>query len=318
MNSRIVVSFKKNALLVAIVFLTALMGFYRPSFLSGQNISNILIEFAPYGVVTLAMTLAIICGEFDLSPTAVFAWSSILFIDMVNKVGPLPALLITLISGLVFGGINGFFVAKMKMSAFVVTLATMALLRGLALTYTDAQPVNTSNASVLAFGNAMIGPISILTVVFVVVLVVLAWVMRNTAFGRNIYATGGDYEVAKTAGVSVVFSKFIVFVILGVLGALGGIMVASRVGSGSILFGPDLSMSTVAATVIGGTSLAGGSGSVWRTLTGLLFLALMFNALTILGMQSNLQTLVKGLVLVFVVMIDLATQNALKNRKVIA
>jgi ribose transport system permease protein len=291
------------------------MSIYKSSFLTIGNISNIFVEFAAYGIPTLAMTIAIICGEFDLSPSSVFAWSSILFVDLVNRTNPIVALIATLISGAIIGSINGFFVAKVKIPAFVVTLATMTIVKGVALFYTNAEPVNTTNKAVLQFGNGMFGPVSSLTIVFFAALLISAFVMKNTRFGRNIYSTGGNYEVAKFAGINVMYYKFIVFVILGVACAIGGMMTASRVGAGSILFATDLSMSTVAATVIGGTSLSGGSGSVWKTLVGLLFMAVIFNALTILGMQSHLQMLIKGVVLITVVFIDVSTSLKLKSKK---
>jgi len=146
--------------------------------------------------------------------------------------------------------------------------------------------------------------------VAVSVLVFFALVLRKTRFGRNIYATGGNREVARLAGIDVAFYKFIIFVILGVCAALSAIMFSTRIRAGSALYGRDLSLYCVAATVIGGTSLSGGNGGVLRTLLGLLVVSILYNALTLLGVQGYFQQLIRGIVLIVVIMID-----AFINRK---
>ncbi|MFZ4617180.1 MAG: ABC transporter permease, partial [Rectinemataceae bacterium] len=242
----------------------------KPSFYTWGNIANILTEFSVYGITACAMTVAIICGEFDLSASAVFAWSTILFVSMVKMFGLAPAMAITIVSGAAWGILNGFLVARMKMSAFIVTLATMTIAQGLAFFYTNGVPINTSDEALLAIGNFRVVGLSLTTLVFAVVLVLFALVLRKTRFGRNIYATGGNIEVARLAGINVTYYKFIIFVILGVCAALSAIMFSTRIRAGSALYGRDLSLYCVAATVIGGTSLSGGNGGVIKTLVGLL------------------------------------------------
>jgi len=294
----------EKAVIVILAVFVAFMVLGKPSFYTWNNITNILTEFSVYGITALAMTVAIICGEFDLSASSVFAWSTVLFISMTNLLGLVPAFFITLISGILWGAINGWFVAKVRMSAFVVTLGTMTIAKGLAFFYTNGVPINTKNEVLKAVGTFNILGVSITPIVFAIMLVIFAVVMKKTRFGRNIYASGGNYEVARLAGINVDFYKFIIFVILGFSAALSAIMFSTRIRAGSALYGSDLSLYCVAATVIGGTSLSGGNGSVMRTLVGLLVVSILYNALTLLGVQGYFQQLIRGIVLITVIMID--------------
>lgn len=294
----------EKAIIIILFAFVIFMIIKKPSFYTWDNITNILTEFSVYGITACAMTVAIICGEFDLSASSVFAWSTVLFISMINRLGLLPAILITLFSGILWGMLNGWLVAKVKMSAFIVTLATMTIAQGLAFFYTNGVPINTSNKTLLAIGAFNIFGLSITPITFVVVLIIFAIVLKKTRFGRNIYATGGNYEVARLAGINVQYYKFIIFVILGICAALSAIMFSTRIRAGSALYGKDLSLYCVAATVIGGTSLSGGNGGVIRTLVGLLVVSILYNALTLLGVQGYFQQLIRGIVLIVVIMID--------------
>ena len=214
------------------------------------------------------------------------------------------AFIITLLCGALFGAFNGFLVAKVKMPAFVVTLGTMIAIRGLAYVVTKAQPINTDNAVLRKIGQIHIGDISIIPIVYVAVAILFIWFLRYTKFGRDIYATGGNYEVARLSGINVVFSKFIVFTILGAAAALAAIMYGVRIKAGWAPYGQDLSLHCITATIIGGTSLLGGSGGVHKTVIGILLLAILFNALTLLGVSGSMQKFVRGLVLITVIMLD--------------
>jgi ribose/xylose/arabinose/galactoside ABC-type transport system permease subunit len=269
-----------------------------------DNISNILNECSVYGVTACAMTAAIICAEFDLSASSVFAWSTVLFVICINTLGIALAFVITLLSGAILGAINGLLVAKVRVPAFVVTLGTMTAIKGLAYVVTDAQPINTANETLYAIKQFNIGGITIAPIVFAVVIAAFIWFLKYTKFGRNIYATGGNYEVARLSGINVEFSKFIVFVLLGVCAAISGMLYCSRIMAGWAPYGSDLSLYCVAATVIGGTSLMGGSGGVHKTIIGVLVMAVLFNALQLLSVDGSMQKFIRGIVLITVIMLD--------------
>lgn len=306
---------KNNIVFIFLFLVVTVMSFANNIFFSFANAMNILTQISIYGVVAYGMTFAIICGEFDLSVSSTFALSSIAFIYFSKIIGIIPALLVVLCIGAVIGLINGLLVSRVGINAFVVTLATMVTIKGLALFWTDGKPIRNNSEIVYQIGNGKLFGIPYIVILFFIILVVSEFVLRKTSFGRNIYATGGNYTVAKVAGINVVFYKTIVFVILGCLAALQGSMLAFRMGSGSALFGGDLALSVVAAVVIGGTNLTGGRGSAVKTLLGLLVIGVIFNSLTLLGVSAYFQDIIKGSVLIAVVFFD-ALSSISRNRMI--
>jgi len=294
----------ENAVSMVIVAFVIFMAFQKPAFLRWENITNIINEFSIYGITACAMTTAILCGEFDLSVSSVFAWSTVLCVMLCNSLGFYPAVIVTILCGLLFGAFNGVLVSMLRMPAFVATLGTMTAIKGLAYVVTDAQPINTVNPTLKALGQVDIGGIGSAFIVFLAVTVLSIVFLKKNRLGRSIYAIGGNYEVAKLSGIRVVFGKFIIFVILGGCAALSGIMYSSRIMAGWAPYGSDLALYCVAATVIGGTRLSGGSGGVHRTIFGVLLMAIMFNALTMLGVEGSMQKFIRGIVLIVVIMVD--------------
>ncbi|MHB8278433.1 MAG: ABC transporter permease [Candidatus Humimicrobiaceae bacterium] len=296
---------------VFIIFLlfAIVMGILKPNFLGLSNVRNLFMDISVYGVVACTMTIAIICGEFDLSASSTFIWSQILFCVLLNHwgqtaIGIIAAMIVTLISGMIIGSINGIIVTRLKINSFITTLGMMIIIKGVALVFTDGKMVSTSNKFIASMGTGTFLGIPYLIYIYVVFVLVAFFVMKYTRFGRNIFATGGNVIVAKLSGIRTAFYKYMVFVIIGFASALAGIMLVSQVRAGSVLYGTDLSLTAVAATVIGGTSLSGGSGSVTKTFFGMLVLGLLYKALIFLGLQAYYQNLIKGLVLVVVVAMD--------------
>lgn len=302
----------KNIVSLMIVLFIIFMAFKKPAFVSWENIANIINQFSIYGITACAMTAAIVCGEFDLSASSVFAWSTVLCVLLCNAFGFFPAIILTLLCGAAFGALNGFLVSIVRIPAFVATLGTMTAIRGLAFVVTNAQPVNTTNATLKAFGQFSVVGLSTAPMVFLFTVLVFIWFMKKTPEGRAIYATGGNYEVARLSGIKVKKSKALVFILLGACAALSGVMYSSRIMAGWAPYGSDLSLYCVAATVIGGTSLSGGRGGVHRTIIGVLLMGIMFSALTMLGVSGSLQKFIQGLVLISVIMTDAIVNKKLK------
>lgn len=296
--------FYKNAISIVLIIFIIFMVLTKRSFSRWANIANIINECSVYGITACAMTVAIICGEFDLSCSSIFALSTVLFCIFCNTVGIFFAFIFTIIVGIILGAFNGFFVAKMKMSAFIVTLGTMTAIKGLAYVITKAQPVNTQNVILKKIGSFDFFGISIVPFFFFLFILFFYWFLKYTKFGRSFYATGGNYEVAKLSGINVELCKFTIFIILGICASFSGIMYCSRIYAGWAPYGSDLALWCVAATVIGGTSLSGGSGGILKTLVGVLVMAILFNALTLLGVGGSMQKFVRGIVLIVVIMFD--------------
>jgi ribose transport system permease protein len=293
-----------------VIFLLAgfvvLMALAKPSFLEWSNLQNILTDVSIYGVVACGMTILIICGEFDLSVSSQYMWAQILFVTLLNATNNLfVSVMLTLCSGLVLGIINGIIVTRFRINSFITTLGTMTMIRGLCLVFTGGKMVATGNPLIKALGSADLFGLSSFFLVFIVVLGVLSVMLAYTNFGRRIYATGGNLEVAHLAGINTAFQKTAAFSIMGVLCGIAGIMLVAQLRAGSTQYGGDLALTCVAATVIGGTRLSGGAGNTLRTALGMLLIVVLYKALIYLGLQAYYQNLVKGIVLILVVMFDL-------------
>ena len=294
----------ENAVSIVLTLFVIFMIFYRPSFHSWANITAIINDCCMYGITALGMTTVILCGEIDLSVSSIYAWSTCLFVILCNSMNVFVAALITLATGVVWGLCNGLLIAYLRMPAFVATLGSMYTIKGIAYYITEQKPVSTGNEMLAAIGKINVADISIVPFVFIAVLLILYWFMKYTKAGRAIYATGGNYEVARLSGISVKGSKIIVFIFSATCATLSGLMYCTRVYSGAATYGADLTTWSVAAAVIGGTSMAGGYGKVPRTIIGVLLMAILFNALTLLGVDGSWQRFIRGAVMVIVIMFD--------------
>jgi len=180
--------------------------------------------------------------------------------------------------------------------------------------FTGGNMISTSNAFVEWVGKSTFLGFSYLTYIFLFVVILMCFVMRYTRFGRALYATGGNYAAAKLSGINVKFSRFIIFAILGLAAGVSGAMFVCLMRAGSVLYGTDLSLTCVAATVVGGTPLTGGKGSVLRTVVGVLLIFVLYKGLAFLGLQGYYNTMIRGVVLLVVVAADAyMTRNRRKN-----
>ncbi len=301
--------FVEQPVLLLFIFFILMMIIAKPSFVTMKNIKNVLIDVSIYGVSALAMTIAIITGAFDLSLSSNFAWSQIFFCFLLNVLDNSPlcvpaAMLLTIVSCMLIGFLNGSIVVFCRIPAFIATMATGIIVKGVCLVFTNGNMMSTSNSFVKTFGKGTFAGLSYLTYVFIAVVLIAWYVMKYTRFGRALYATGGNYRAAQLSGVNVKFSKFSIFVILGLSAGISGIMFVALMRAGSVLYGTDLALTCVAATVVGGTPLTGGKGSVLRTVIGILLIYVLYKGLAFLGLQGYYNTMIRGLVLLSVVSID--------------
>ena len=294
----------ENAVTIILTVFVIFMIFYKESFSSWANITAIINDCCMYGIAALGVTTVVISGDIDLSLSSVYAWSTCLFVILCNSMNVYLAALITVGTSVIWGLCNGLLIAYLRMPAFVATLGSMYTIKGLAYYITEQKPVSTGNEMLAAIGKINVADISIVPFVFIAVLVILFWFMKYTKAGRAIYATGGNYEVARLSGINVKLSKIIVFVISAISASLAGLMYCTRVYSGAATYGADLTTWSVAAAVIGGTSMSGGYGSVPRTIIGVLLMGILFNALTLLGVDGSWQRFIRGAVMVVVIMFD--------------
>ncbi len=310
---------KNQAIVCLLVLFVIVLAITRPSFVSATNIKNVLIDASIYGVAAIAMTISIITGAFDLSLASNFAWGQIFFCYLLNmwggtSVGIILSFVCMVLSCMVVGALNGLIVVKGKIPAFIATMGMNYIVKGGCLVFNGGDMIATNNPFIASFGKGVFLGLSYLTWIFIAITVIAYIVMRYTQFGRNLYATGGNQVAAKISGVKVDFHRFIVFVILGCSAGIAAAMYVCLIRAGSIMYGTDLALTCVAATVVGGTPLTGGKGGVHRTVVGILLLYVLYKGLGFLGFAGYVNNMVKGIVLLIIVSFDAyLTQSGTKK-----
>ena len=302
--------FKENlGIIVAFLVLCVFLSVFHQtsgSFFTRQNIFNVLRQISTNLLLACGMTLVNILGGIDLSVGAIIALSGCISAGCVARYNlPLPiALLMGLLVGLLVGMFNGAVISKTTIPAFIVTLATMNIAKGLAYVYTGGSPVRVVTKEWQFLGAGYVGSFPTPVVILVIVLINTAIIMNKTKMGRHMYAVGGNQQAAEFSGIKVEKVKFFVHAFSGLMAGLAGIVVASRMYSGQPTAGDGAEMDAIAAVVVGGTSMAGGSGKIGGTIIGGLIIGVLNNGLNLLNVNSFWQYVVKGVVILLAVFID--------------
>ena len=285
------------------------------TFPTKTNLFNLLRQSSTNLMLACGMTMVIILGGIDLSVGSIIAMSgcfaagAVVWAGMPEVIG----LLIGVLSGLVFGLFNGSVIAWTNIPPFIVTLASMNLAKGIAYVFSGGKPIRcmTEAWKFLGAGYVLGIPTPVWTMFIVFFLCVIF--LNRTRIGRHIYAVGGNSTAAKFSGISTAKVKFTVFAISGTLAGLAGVTIASRLYSGTCTSGNAAEMDAIAAVVIGGTSMSGGSGKLGGTLIGALIIGILNNGLNLMGVNSDWQYIIKGIVILGAVYVDyLRTQKKAK------
>ncbi|MFU2114110.1 ribose ABC transporter permease [[Pasteurella] aerogenes] len=295
--------------IIALLVLIAIVSGINPDFFSVDNILNILRQTSVNAVIAVGMTFVILIAGIDLSVGSILALTGAIAASMVGAELPIILVIVaTLLLGTFLGGVSGIIVAKGKVQAFIATLVTMTLLRGVTMVYTDGRPISTGFSDV-ADSFAYLGtgylfgipvPIWLMIIVFAV-----AWyILKHTQIGRYIYALGGNEAATQLSGINVTKVKIFVFAVSGFLSALAGLIVTARLSSAQPTAGVSYELDAIAAVVVGGTSLMGGKGRVMGTLIGALIIGFLNNALNLLDISSYYQMIAKALVILVAVLSD--------------
>lgn len=281
------------------------LSIFTDTFFTIDNLLNVARQISINAIIAAGMTLVILTGGIDLSVGSILAYSGALTAASVAGGQPLiVSLAIGLGVGLVAGLINGLFVSQGKVPAFIATLGTMTALRGLTLVFTEGRPITGLTDSFRFIGRGYLLGIPVPVIIMAAVFG-LAWVfLTRTRPGRYIYAIGSNREAAHTAGVNVKFYETLVYVVSGLMAGLAGIILTGRLNSAQPTAGGGFELDAIAAVVLGGTSLSGGSGSVFGTLVGAAIIGVLNNGLNLLAVSSHYQQVIKGLVILAAVLLD--------------
>lgn len=292
--------------LIAMCIFLVIFPVTRNTFMTQKNIFNILRQNSTNLFLATGMTMVIILGGIDLSVGSVIALSGCIAAGCVVNLG-LPEIVgfaAALLVGALVGMFNGFIICKTDIPPFIVTLASMNIAKGIVLVYTQGAPIRCMTDIFKFPGAGYIGPIPTAVVLMIIIYIIAALLINRTQLGRHMYAVGGNPQAAKFSGINVQKVKFIIYIYTGIMAGLAGIVVASRMYSGQPTSGNGAEMDAIAAVVIGGTSMSGGSGRLGGTLIGVLIIGILNNGLNLMGVDSNWQYIVKGMVILLAVYVD--------------
>jgi ribose transport system permease protein len=296
--------------LAGLLGLVIVLWILTPHFLTISNLLNIAEQATIIAIVAVGMTFVIITGGIDLSVGSVLAFAGVVMASALHSGVPLPlALLIGLGVGLLCGLVNGLLITIGRLPPFIATLGMMSVARGAALMFTEGRPISgfPENFRSLATGEVLRIPTPV--VIMIVVYIIAHFVLRRTKLGRYTYAIGGNEEAALLSGINVRVYKTMVYGIAGMLAGLAAILLTARLNSAQPIAGMSYELDAIAATVIGGTSLLGGEGTVVGTLIGALIMAVLRNGLNLLSVSSFFQQVVIGSVIILAVLIDMALKR---------
>lgn len=309
---------KRNGFVVVLALVIVYFSLNAPFFFSFDNGLAILHAAAPLLVIGAGLAVVVFAGKIDISLGSIVFLSAAISMRMHYSLG-VPselALVIMVLIGLLLGGVNAAIIVGLKINPLVTTLATMIAFRGLALTVTGSQSISLPE-EIRVLGNARLGPIFIDVIIALLILILMAAMMKNTSFGRQIMAIGNDEETAERVGINVKRRTIMAFVLSGGLAGLGGAMAMVQVGSITSFLGQGLEFTAVAVVVIGGISLYGGSGKIMPgVLLGAVTLEVVRNGLNQLGADPYLYQIVTGIV-IFVAIYAFSLQRFSNSRKAI-
>lgn len=296
----------KFIMVIAFVLIVLIFSVLSDRFLTLDNFFNVLRQVSTNGIIAMGMTLVIIAGGIDLSVGSVFAFAGTLCCGLIEGGMHFSlAILIALAASAVFGVINGVLIAKVNMPPFIVTLATMQMIRGAAYIYSHGSPIRAIDNSFNMLGNGYVSVVPVPVIIFFIVTLIAYLILHRSKLGMYIYAVGGNKNCAVFSGIKTKQVEIKVYVICALCAAMSGIIMASRMYSGQPTSGDGIEMDAIAATVLGGASFSGGSGKISGTVLGILIIGVMTNGLNILNVDSYYQYVLKGLIILFAIYVDM-------------
>lgn len=295
----------KYGIVILVVGLTILLSFASEAFLRPQNLLNILQQIAPLAIIAAAGTLVIIAGGFDLSTGAIFGLCAVVSAWVAVNIDPVLGMVVGPAIGLTMGIVNGLIIVYFQVHSFLATLATSLVFRGLAIFVSGGFLIPVANEVFKIVGQ---GSIEILgnrvnNAVFILFawIILTSFILRATSIGRYIYAVGGNAEAAELSGVSVSRIRIFTFALSGLAAGIAALISTSKISTGQARAGVGLELEAIAAVVLGGTSIMGGEGAVWRTLLGVILLQLIRNGFNLLNADPFLRDLTTGVIIIVAV-----------------
>lgn len=296
----------QNYMLLGILIIVILVfSLINPRFFTLSNFINVMRQISMNLIIACGMTLVLISAGIDLSVGSTVALAGCVCCWALLKWGIFWGIFAAICVGILVGFFNGMIVSKLKVPPFIVTLGSMNIIRGIVLLFTKGEIISNLPPEFLRIGTGRILFIPIPIIIAVIIAIITHLVLENTEFGLNIKATGGNYEVARLAGINVRRILILVYIIIGVLSSITGVVLSARVASGQPLGGIGYELQAIGATVIGGTSLFGGEGRIAGTFIGAILIGTLTNGLNLAGVHYFWQQIAIGLIIIIAVVIDI-------------
>ena len=305
----------EQGLLVIFVIALAIVAATVPNFMSERNILGLLQSVVTIGIVACTMMLCLASRDFDLSVGSTVAFTGMMAVMASNVTGSIPlGLLAALACGSVVGVFNGVVIAKLRINALITTLATMQIVRGLALITSDGRAVGINDPTFYSLALSRFFTVPTPVWVMGILFCLFGFILNRTVFGRNVLAIGGNPEASRLAGVNVDAMRIWIFALQGLICGVAGILLASRITSGQPNAATGLELSVISACVLGGVSLAGGRAAMTGVIVGVLITGIAENVMNLLNIQAFYQYVVRGVILLIAVLLDNLRSRALGRR----
>ena len=297
-------------ILIVLLIIAALSS---PAFLTGTNITNLLLQMSIIGVVVMAELIIVLTGGIDISVGSALGLAAVLCAGLFGGFSVWLALLVGMAVGGIIGLVNGWLVSFRGLEPFIVTLGMLALARGLVYAYSEGIPITPQASDTFAqIGQTTVLGIPVLTLIWIAMVVIVAFLLRRTVWGRRVYAIGSNKEAARSSGIPVRATLWSVYILGGLLVGLGGWMFVCRFGSATALAGNLMELEAIAAVVIGGAALSGGKGTVFGAVVGTIIFQVIANLLSLLNVSTFLQDAFRGALIL--VAVTLATVQFARKR----
>lgn len=302
----------KNGILIAFALFIIVFTLANARFLSPDNVFSVVRSSAILGVMALGVTFVVISGNLDLSVGSMMSFSTIVVLDLHDKIGPALAIPAMFAMTLCLGAIIGFLVGYLKLNSLIVTLGMLSAIHGLTLTYSGGKNMDIADKDgtwFAIFGQGEIAGIPVPILIFIAVAALLGMVLARTPFGRKVYAVGGNGTAATFSGIPRARTVFYCYLISAACVATAGLIQASRSLGSQNTVGQGLELEVLAAVILGGASLLGGSGTIFKTVIGVLILGFIQNGLLLMGLQFYVQFVVTFVIIILAVWLDIAAKR---------
>ena len=303
---------KKQGLVVALFLVILFFSVTTDSFFTYKNLSLVLRQVSILGIIACGMTFVIIAGNFDLSVGSLTSLTTVVVISLHDKIGPIPAILIAIVVGLISGSIAGYLVGYQKLNSLIITLGFLVAIQAVTLIYTGgkySRIVNPEETWFSFIGRGFVFGIPFPVILYAVIIFVFSMILNKTVYGRQVLAVGGNPTASFFAGIKEKSVIFITFLMTGGLTAIGGIVLGSRMMAAQNYIGEGYELQVITGVILGGTSLTGGEGSVFRSFIGIFIVGLLKNGFIMLGLPYYFQWVVQWIIILAVVWIDVATKR---------